>query len=74
MFEISLFAVLLIIYGLISVQGERIDDDYMVDPEPIDDCIQWINTIWENATFNTDQLAYMDVCFMFVIILNGPYY
>jgi hypothetical protein len=39
MFEISLFTVLLIIYGLISVQGERIDDDYMVDPGPIDDCI-----------------------------------
>ena len=71
---ISLFTACLIICAFISVQGERNEDDCMADPGYVDECVQFINTTCENATFITDRLTYVDVCPMFTIFWTAPYY
>ncbi|CAF0825730.1 unnamed protein product [Adineta ricciae] len=72
--EISFLAILFFGCTLIDVQSKQVNDDCMVDPGFIDECVQWINATCENATFVTDRLAYMDTCPMYTIFWNAPYY
>ncbi len=72
--EITLFTAFLIICASISVQGEHDKDDCMADAGLIDECVQWMNTTCENATFITDRLKYTDDCPMLTIFWNAPYY
>jgi hypothetical protein len=72
--EISLFTVFVLICAFMSVQGQRKSDDCMADPGLVDDCVQFINTTCENATYITNRLDYIDVCPMFTIFWNEPYY
>jgi hypothetical protein len=67
-FEIGLFTMLTVVCGAIHMK-----DDCMAVPGAVDECVQWINTPCENATFIMDRLKYMDDCPMFTIFWNTPY-
>ncbi len=70
---ISLFTVFVAICVFISVQGQRNNDDCMVDGF-VNNCIQYINATCENATLITNRLAYIDICPMLTILWDAPYY
>jgi len=73
-FGISFFTLLLVVSASIAVQGQGDNDDCMAVPGPVDECVQFIDTNCENATFITDRLTYTDDCPMFTIFWNAPYY
>jgi hypothetical protein len=72
--DIGLFTVFLWICICINIQGERSNGDCMVNAGSIDECVQWINTTCDNATFITDRSVYADDCPMFTIFWTAPYY
>lgn len=72
--ECTIFKVLLVVYALIIVHGQSSNDDCMVDPGVIDECVQFITTNCTNATFITDWQSYKDACPMFTIFWDAPYY
>ncbi|CAF2235942.1 unnamed protein product [Rotaria magnacalcarata] len=71
---INICTVLLFAPMLIIVHGQQPNDDCKADAGPIGECVQWISTNCDNATFITDKLEYIDVCPMFTIFWDEPYY